>query len=438
MQDTRPLSPSERWFWLIDNISPSNCSGRVRIHGRVTLRQLERAADALLDEYPLLRSGVRDMHGSNPEIAPVPDPEIPVFRLPARASGAWLHALNSEMATPFEVGEGLARIIDVVSREDTSGEYHDIILTISHVIADGRSLMAVLRKLVEYAAAEPDAEPVAKRAPVPPADDLIPQGARGFWRYAYLTLTDQVSGRLRKPRRLGEMSVVPLEERRTRVVHRVLDGARLRALVEDCKKSEVSVHGALAGAVALAIGDTVNPGAPGVAGIGSPVDFRDELDPAPDADEIGIYAPVLAGFVKFGPAESLWKAARSVKQQLDRGVKQRRHLATMSGMRYGTPKTMESARKTIEMVDRRATWNVSVTNLGRVEFPVAVGSWQISDLTFGASNSCVSGLTVAVVTAHDEMALGFCYVDGVLSAGEAEAFADRVLARLEDRPESWA
>ncbi|UFS94055.1 hypothetical protein [Nocardia huaxiensis] len=410
----------------------------MRIHGRVTLRQLERAADALLAEYPLLRACVQDMHGSNPIVAPSEYPEMPVFRLPARESGAWLRALNSEMATPFEVGEGLARVVDVVSREDTSGEYHDIILTLSHVIADGQSLMAVLRKFVEYAAAEPGEDmPAAKRAPAPPADDLIPQGARGYWRYAYTTLSDRLAAWMQKPRRLGEMSVVPLEERRTRVVHRVFDGARLRALAEDCRSAEVAVPDALAGAVALAIGDTVNPGAAGVAGIGVPVDVREELEPAPDADEIGLYTPVLASFVKFGPVESLWKAARSVRQQRERGVKQRRHLATASGMRHGTPRTIETARKAIESADRRMPWNVAVTDLGRVDFPVAAGSWQISDLTFGASNSCVGGLTVAVVTAHDEMALGFCYVDGVLSAAEAEAFADRVLARLQERTATW-
>ena len=47
-----------------------------------------------------------------------------------------------------------------------------------------------------------------------------------------------------------------------------------------------------------------------MAGIASPVDFRHLLDPLPDRDELGIYAPVLIGFVPFGPAVPLWSAGR--------------------------------------------------------------------------------------------------------------------------------
>ncbi|WP_282777337.1 hypothetical protein, partial [Nocardia sp. CC201C] len=153
----------------------------------------------------------------------------------------------------------------------------------------------------------------------------------------------------------------------------------------------------------------------------------------PAADELGIYAPVLTTFVPFGPRRSLWSAARSVNRQLDRKVRQRRHLATVAGMRYGTPKSLESGWRVVKLIDRRAPWNVSVTNLGRVDFPPAPGEWRTCGLSVAAGNSCVSALTVAVATAHDEMSLEFCYVDGVLSPESAERFADLVLATLADR-----
>ncbi|MFE3698535.1 hypothetical protein ACFXO7_11725 [Nocardia tengchongensis] len=46
----RALSPSERWFWIIDRLSPANCSARIRVHGRVPAGRLESAAAALVAE----------------------------------------------------------------------------------------------------------------------------------------------------------------------------------------------------------------------------------------------------------------------------------------------------------------------------------------------------------------------------------------------------
>lgn len=462
----RALSPSERWFWIIDRMSPANCTARIRVDGRIPAGRLESAAAALVAEYPLLRMGISDDAGRNPWMRPLPAPRIPVRRTQSRDSGAWLRVIDGELAEPFDVAHGLARITDIVAGADSGSEFHDIVLTISHIIADGRSLLVVLRKLIDYAADGTGA--VAARPPVPAADDLIPLSARGFRRWAHTTLGDQIGALVRRPRRLTG-AVTALSDRRTRVVHRVLDREALAALVADCRRAGVTVHAILTAAVADVIGaaepdvigavesgviDAEGPSerAPGegvtigvraagkarvrgAAGVGSPVDFRELLCPRVDSEELGVYAPVLVGFVPFGHGVSLWEAARAVKRRLDRGVRQGRHLATVAGMRFGTPRTLESGRRLAALVDRRAPWNVSVTNLGRVEFPEKAGAWRLSELRLAASNSCVSIMTVAVTTAHEEMHLGFCYAEPVLSRARATAFADAVLAVLARRPD---
>ncbi|MBF6137595.1 short-chain dehydrogenase [Nocardia otitidiscaviarum] len=474
----RPLSPSERWFWLIDRISPSNCIGRIRVHGRIAPDRLERAAAALVAEYPLLRVGVEHGAAFAPRFVPLADPRLPVRRVETDDPELWRAAVDAELAAPFDTATGLARAVDIVHAVGTPAEHHDILLTVSHVLLDGRSLITLLRKLIDYAAAdggagaaatpvsafesaadgrspaaapEPDVArrgrpsvtpatgsavtryPAAARPPFPPADDLIPRAARGMWRYLFTTLADQAVALVRRPRLLAGAGPVPLPDRRTRTVRRVLEARRLAALTAECRAAGVTVHGALVGAVAHAIGHTMRPQRSGCTGIASPVDFRQQLTPVPSADELGIYAPVLTTFVPFGPRRSLWSAARSVNRQLDRKVRQRRHLATVAGMRYGTPKSLESGWRVVKLIDRRAPWNVSVTNLGRVDLPPAPGEWRTCGLSVAAGNSCVSALTVAVATAHDEMSLEFCYVDGVLSPESAERFADLVLTTLADR-----
>lgn len=347
------------------------------------------------------------------------------------------------MTTPIDVGRGFARLTHLIHARGTPEEHHDLLLTLSHIIVDGRSLMTVLRKIVDYARRDdgddgdvPSGSGGRSRPPFAPSDDLIPAAAQGFWRYVYTTLFDQLAALALRPKRLHGAAAIVLPERRTRVVYRTVAAEPLAALIRDCKQAGVTVHGALAAAVAHTIGITPGSGSTGkgFAGIGSPVDFRSVLEPRPDTEELGNYAPVLAAFVRFGPRVSLWDAARSANRQLRQGVRQRRHLATVAGMRFGTPRTIESGVRIVEMVDRRAPWNVSVTNLGRIDMPERIGAWRLSDVTIAATNSCVSALTVAVVTAHDEMRISFCYVEGVLAAAEAEDFADRALDALLSRP----
>ncbi|MFE6860623.1 hypothetical protein [Nocardia sp. NPDC057668] len=459
----RPLGASERWFWIIDRISPANCVGRVRVHGRLTAEELSGAADALVAEYPLLRAGVRDAGNGDPRLFALADPGIPIRRVlvgceDLAADAVWRREVDAELAAPFTPERGLARIVDIGYAVGTPDEYHDVVLTVSHVIMDGRSLLTLLRKLIRFGAesragrhagvggsgraggtgregrvGSVGAPLPGTREPIPVADDLIPLGARGFWRYCYTTLSDQVMALALRPRKLVPPVAVGLGERRTRAVYRTVDAAGLEALTADCHRAGVTVHGVLAAAVARVVGETGRPGGKGVAGIGSPVDFRALLEPAPDAEELGIYAPVLANFVRFGPRESLWAAARAVNRQLERGIRRRKHLSVVAGMRFGTPRTVATGRRVVEMVDRRAPWNVSVTNVGRADFPETVGGRRISDVTLAGSNSCVSALTVSIISTHGRMRLGFCYVTGILDATSAESFADRVVAELTGR-----
>ncbi|MFD7845423.1 hypothetical protein ACFV4K_21115 [Nocardia sp. NPDC059764] len=79
-------------------------------------------------------------------------------------------------------------------------------------------------------------------------------------------------------------------------------------------------------------------------------------------------------------------------------------------------------------------------------FDTAAGLVRITDIAVGVGvagrlpgrNSCVSAVTVAITTAHEETHLGFCYADPVLSRARAEAFADAVLTALARRPDPSA
>ena len=66
----RLLSPVERWYWIVDQVSPLNVIARVRLTGHVPEGVLERAAADLAAEYPLLRVAIRaNADGTRPAFA---------------------------------------------------------------------------------------------------------------------------------------------------------------------------------------------------------------------------------------------------------------------------------------------------------------------------------------------------------------------------------
>lgn len=67
----RFLSPVERWYWIVDQVSPLNVIARVRLTGHLPGEVLESAAAGLTNEHPLLRVAIRaNPDGTQPEFVP--------------------------------------------------------------------------------------------------------------------------------------------------------------------------------------------------------------------------------------------------------------------------------------------------------------------------------------------------------------------------------
>ena len=99
---------------------------------------------------------------------------------------------DHELRTSVDWRNGpLVRIVDVVC--DAPQEEHDLVLTVSHVIADGTTALTLLRRLVEHAPrprwpATPSSRPI-----IGAPEDLLParyRGPRGIARLAATGLAD--------------------------------------------------------------------------------------------------------------------------------------------------------------------------------------------------------------------------------------------------------
>ncbi len=450
MEVRRPLSPMERWYWICDQISPLNVIARVHVTGSWTPADIAWAGARLADEHPLLRVAIgADPDGSHPRFVAARHPGSPVRtgRCGGLAANRWEREVGEvELVTSLDWRGGpLARIGDVAQElQGAEPEGHDLVLTMAHLIADATAAMELLRRLVELAAsraagaggAPADTRP---REPLPAPEALLPAWVNGMPRAAHLVAllaVDRVAAALARPVALAPAAAVPPAERRTQLVRHELDAAQVARLITRCRREKVTVHSALAAAMALAASDpAVNTATAGTKrrsatmAIGTPVDFRAELVPPVGRQDAGAYVAAVPVYVPVMPAVDLWAAARGAFRQLGWRRRFHQHLALVSMLRFMSPPSAGRSARAVALIDRVGP-KICLSNIGRFEFPARIGSWELSDAQFVSGISLNGYLTATVNTSHDALHWNFTYIEGALPRERAARIASQAVRIL--------
>lgn len=431
----RTLSPVERWCWIADQVSPFNVVARVRLQGQLSPELLIAAAGSLAAEYPVLRVGIAaDPDGTHPTYVPSSQPIA--VRTVTGDDTEWQRQIDGhELSTALDWRAGpLVRVVDVAAG---AGDMHDLILTVSHIIADATTALLLLRRLIEHAERlRLNADDRVNSRPVLGApEELLPagfRGIRGAARMAVTEIADGVATKITRVRRLQPDATVPATSRRTRLLCRALSADQLDALTRRCRAESVTVHGALAAAMAMAIGPIAAQSDSGRLCIGSPVDLRAELDPPMPADEAGAFASTVLSIVRFAGDRDLWSIARQVNRSLGRRTRFGQHLATLSAVRYVCPASLATSARTIGLIERHGASNVCLSNLGRYDFPTRIGKWSLSGAQFIVGISVTGYFIAAVNSSHGQLFWNFTFIDSVVSQPTAQQFADNAVATLLD------
>lgn len=421
----RPLSPLERWYWILDQISPLNVISRVRVDGALDAELLRTAANALAGRHPFLRVAIAaESDGTEPRFVPSEQP-IEV-RSVTGDTATWEREVDeTELARSVDRAAGpLARILHV-----DQGDAHDVVLIVSHVIADGTTALSLLHDLLAYAAAAQRGEPatLTDLATFDAPEDRLPKkyrGSLGTARAMRVALVEQARLTAARPKRLQAQLPVAASARRTRLLRRELGGAELDQLIAACRGAGVSVHGALSAALALAAGEQMTPGAPGKLTIGSPIDFRGELQPPVRPEEAGAYVCTLPTVLEYGPASDFWAIAARTNRDLRARSTAAQYFSAVAMVAVITPKSVGQSDKAMRMVEERGPGNICLSNIGRYDFPDRIGDWPVSGAQFIAGISTSGYFVGTVNTSHGTLFWNFTYIADIVSAERAERIAD--------------
>lgn len=185
-----PLSYGQRSMWFIHKLAPESAAYTIayagRISGELDVPALERAAQALVDRHPMLRTTYTERDGQTVQLV---HPQWPV-RIARHDLGPDQGQLDEwirrETDRPFDLYTGPVLRLTLLRR---APDEHVLLLAVHHIAVDFWSIDVILDELRLLYAAEHGAHP-----PAPPAERYVDHtdrqtrmlaGAEGehLWRY---------------------------------------------------------------------------------------------------------------------------------------------------------------------------------------------------------------------------------------------------------------
>ncbi|WP_433662651.1 FAD-dependent monooxygenase [Nocardia sp. CA-128927] len=435
----RPLTDTERWHWVADQLSPLNAVAHVRIEGRVSRDDVAAALSVLQRCHPLLCAAVEaEDNGTHPWWVPVSDKPIPLRAITTADPGRWLTEINTrELVEPLDSTRGpLIRGLLVSS----GPEQHDLILTSSYVVADPPAMLALLRHAVALASrhhrtGSVEINDALDFFAIDGPDALLPpshRGIGGVHHGAASVLRDQRTRLLRRPVRAIPDADVEPSRRRTQLIHRQLGRQQARAMVQECDRRGVGVRSVLAAALLTAAGRAaeVAEGRPHAVGLG--IGYRDQLDGAPSEWDLGAFQAMIEAVGTYASNGSPWELAAELERDSARRIALGDHLASVNIMSMMAPASVARSSAAVKAMQANGPGHLCLIHLDNTEFPLEYGDWQFRGAHV-VSGISVSGLIIVTTTAGlDEMTIDVSYVPGMVSPGRAEFLADEMIRIVTD------
>lgn len=391
----RLLGALEHSFWLYDQIHPLHFSLCAKILGKFTIAQLERSLAQVQQQHPLLRTRIALTPTGQPKFVEH-HAEIPV-RVVEKVEDQidqqqWQQALEEELSASFNWAIApLVRVVWLQSAQHP--ESSELIVTFHHSIADGLSGVYLLRDIVTGIDTQTSGTQTLVQHP--PIESLLPDQFRPK-RISKEPLLDS------EP--IPTQSSGSCSTRRTPHVRTALLSLPLTQQLSDrCRAEQTTIHGAISAAFLLTLARQAAATEVPLQCL-SPINVRSQLTPAVE-QSVGLY--ITYGLTHHPlTADSLfWDIARSQTAQLAKARFPQKLLENFSP-RQAAMENCPTALNVVQGMQQQYSFDLLVTNLGRVEIEPQAGTLQIEALYGPAVMTGVANeRVVGVVTLGDRLSL---------------------------------
>jgi hypothetical protein len=366
------LSRAQSPMLLAPPMFSLNFTATARVRGPLTEEGIRSALDRLSTLHPL--AAVRAIAGpdGSPRWTTEGVPPIPLRIAERTGEEDWVHEVVREVPVPTDYRTG--PMMRCVWLRGT--EVSDLILVSDHVTADGRASLIALRDLLRLIA-----DPSLTLDPIVPASmaDLLDPETKA----RILKMVADAP----PPPPMGEFRMPPPSHDPLQVIPMEFTEKETASLVARCKAEETSVTGALCAAF-LPLFAAREPSAP-VRRAEIPIDMRNRFA-RPAGDGYDVYISLALIDVDCAPMRGFWEIARSAKRALE---------AVPADDLLRAPTIVLHVADSFPFPEAfHVKYDISISNLGRVDLPKAYGPLRLESIYAPTFNGSQPGHRILGVT----------------------------------------
>ncbi len=435
------LKGLERYFFRCPN---SNLITVARIKGAISSEQLKTALLRLKGKYPLL--GVK-VSLDKVNIAWLTSEGVPehLVRWEPRAANdpeAWIRKVNEEQKESFEFDKGPLVRFTLLN----SGESSDLIINCHHGICDALSLTYLIRDIL-FAIANPEWEPELSLCPPDAKNKVLPSPRIDPFHRVMMKVINA----------LWKRSRVSFSETDYHTLHRKYWGkaksnqtlswglteCETSALVNRCRKENVTVNSAIATAMVAAQQEVQGTRLAYQNTVSMPVDFRKRLSP-PAGEAFGLYVSTVKADLSYARGTSFWPNVRRIHERIKRRLTDRSvfmmprkanmlHPSLMDAVYFSKYGLLNSRIASLILGlagIRRMNAGWEISNLGRCDLPVDYGSLKLESIIVPVFLSDYQEKCLRIVTVGGKMSFSLTFWEDILDTLTAERIRDTSMRYL--------
>ena len=338
----RELGIFERAQLISDRYAPFHIVGVLRLESAPPSQIVRKALTILQKRHPFLSARLLHEKGRD-YFATLVDPVLPFRNLPRWNDGHWQQTTEVELTNRIDAVNGpMFRCTYLYSESQPRAE---IILAISHFIADSASATHLLNELMTICASLYDGMPVSvsELSPAPTLESCFPAAYKGLrltlrtLGYALAQMGDEIAYRMQTRGR----RIPPLHKKTSRghTLSIQIPEEIIEPFAQHARKEGVTLNSALNAALLLAVNRHLYDGDEIPMRTFSFADMRPHVEPPLHAENLGLYISMMRYTVNVKGDMDFWLLARDLHQKIYASLK--------SGDKYVAASMAESLMKMV-------------------------------------------------------------------------------------------
>ncbi|MFL7892499.1 MAG: hypothetical protein AB8I56_10570 [Anaerolineales bacterium] len=416
--------------WLASQKLPINFAITARVRGVITENQFYQAIANIRLKYQNLAMRVQTEPDGIPELIFDDNLEFPVRFSEKDYPEIWEQTVIEQLVQLFDMQTRPPIQFTLLRGREVS----EIIIICPHALADGYSAIYVMRDLLDFL--DNPAAGFEPMATTPPLTDLIPN-FHGRWMTILLAKIKAALFKL-QIRSTSDQDLSPeiqatLSTSNYHLLVWELTAEQTMRLVNRSHEERTTVHAALCTAFLRAFGNLY--GNKWNRKIQSPINLRERLT-QPVGESFGLYIDLVEFYANCDPEIDFWAVARKIKQEFIQHAGDR---PVFSGV-LDLVVLMDEVAPIITpeiLINQwpKVEYDLSITNLGKLDIPVHYGSLQLEALYGPTITGNPTEIVLGVITIGGKMYFSLVYTDWKLKPSQAEKIKESAMKWLAEAAE---